>query len=249
VLLIKEEIKYSIIIPTMNEEKLLPQLLEQFSLSELRDKYSIEIILSDGGSRDNTINFALPFVDKIKIHTDNFRQNIASGRNDGAMLADGDVLVFLNADVVFDNILEFFNYLDEYFIPSEYSGMACNVKIFKDEEIFADRIFHGFYNWYFKLMNVCGMGMGRGECQVVRRKVFEEMNGYNSMLAAGEDFDLFRRIRKRSKILFANNIFVYESPRRYRKYGYLNVTSSWFLNSVSVVLKNKSLSKIWEQVR
>jgi glycosyltransferase involved in cell wall biosynthesis len=248
-LLNKQKFQYSVIIPTLNEEKLLPQLLEQLNESSLKEKYSIEIILSDGGSIDKTIDLALPFVDKIKVHTDVQRQNIASGRNEGAEVADGEILIFINADIRFDNTFIFFNYLNENFINSNYAGMACNVKIFQEEEILADRIFHGFYNWYFKLMNICGMGMGRGECQVVKKSVFDEMNGYNSLLAAGEDFDLFRRIRKRSKILFTNDIAVYESPRRYRKYGYFNVSSSWFFNSVSVVLKNKSLSKVWEQVR
>ncbi len=68
-------------------------------------------------------------------------------------------------------------------------------------------------------------------------------------LSAGEDFDLFKRIRKHGKILFANNLCVYESPRRYRKLGYSGVTWSWIKNSISIIFKNKSLSKEWEQVR
>ncbi|MDP2302977.1 MAG: glycosyltransferase [Ignavibacteria bacterium] len=245
----KEKVRYSIIIPTLNEEKLLPQLLKQLNEPSLKENYSIEIILSDGGSVDKTIDLAIPYVDRIKVHTDVSQQNIASGRNEGAEVAEGEILIFINADIRFDDVFKFFDYLESNFVNTEYSGMACKVQIFKEEEIFSDKIFHGFYNWYFRLMNICGMGMGRGECQVVKRKVFNDMNGYNSLLAAGEDFDLFRRIRMNGKILFTNEISVYESPRRYRKYGYINVSSSWFFNSVSVVLKNKSLSKVWEQVR
>lgn len=91
--------------------------------------------------------------------------------------------------------------------------------------------------------------MGRGECQVVRKNIFERVGGYNENLAAGEDFDLFKRVRKIGKILHSRDFCVYESPRRYRKFGYLNVYKMWFFNSFYVIFKNKSLADEWEQVR
>jgi hypothetical protein len=95
------------------------------------------------------------------------------------------------------------------------------------------------------------MGMGRGECHIVRADVFWKINGYNESLAAGEDYDLYRRIKKSKlgKIKFLNDIIVYESPRRFRKYGYLKVFGEWTKNSLSVFFKNKSASKVWEEVR
>jgi len=99
------------------------------------------------------------------------------------------------------------------------------------------------------MLNSVGMGMGRGECQVVRKDIFNKVGGNRENLTAGEDFDLFKRIRRHGKILFAKELCIYESPRRYRKIGYWNVTALWFKNSVSVVLKKKSLSREWEQVR
>jgi hypothetical protein len=91
--------------------------------------------------------------------------------------------------------------------------------------------------------------MGRGECHIIRKNIFNEEGGYNENLSAGEDFDLFKRIRKKGDILFTPEILVYESPRRFRRLGYLKVTLLWIKNGFSVYLKNKSFSKIWEQVR
>jgi len=51
-------LRYSIIIPTLNEEKLLPNLLKLLSHQELKKKYDYEIIVSDGGSKDCTIEIA-----------------------------------------------------------------------------------------------------------------------------------------------------------------------------------------------
>lgn len=241
--------KYSIIIPTLNEEKLLPFLLQELSESTNKKKYNYEIIVSDGGSTDRTIELALEKSDTVKVHLENDKQNIAKGRNVGAALANGEILIFLNGDVLINDANKFFTYLEKRFINSDYVAMTCKVKVFPEEEIFMDKLFHSIYNLYFYLLNVVGVGMGRGECQVIRKNIFQKVNGNNESLAAGEDFDLFKRIRKEGKIFFSNEICIYESPRRYRKLGYSGVSWSWIKNSLSIVFKNKSISKEWEQVR
>jgi hypothetical protein len=98
-------------------------------------------------------------------------------------------------------------------------------------------------------MNNAGIGMGRGECHIIWKKVFDELGGYNETFIAGEDFDLYRRIRKKGNILYTGKLWVFESPRRFRKKGYLTVTWMWVKNGLSVWFKKKSISKIWEQVR
>ncbi len=248
-LFFRSNLKYSIIIPTLNEEKLLPNLLNQIRDSNLKTEYNYEIILSDGGSTDKTVEIALNYVDTVTVHNCSHQQNIAGGRNNGAQEAKGDTLIFINGDVLLSNPFEFFEYLEKYFTNSNHLAMTCNVKVFPDEEKLSDKLFHSFYNKYFGLLNAFGLGMGRGECQIVRREIFEKVEGYNEKLAAGEDFDLFIRVRKLGSILFASNLCVYESPRRYRKLGYSGVTWSWFRNGLSVLFKNKSISKEWEQVR
>jgi len=248
-LLLGDYLKYSIIIPTLNEEKLLANLLEQFKNNSILSKYDAEIIISDGGSTDNTLQIAKKFTNNILLKNTDEKQNIAGGRNVGAKIANGKFLIFLCADVIFEDIIKFFDFLEKKFVDSSYLGMTCNVKIFPEEERTSDKIFHLFLNNYFYSLNILGLGMGRGECQVISKEIFEQFNGYNEELAAGEDFDLFRRLRKKGKILHARNILVYESPRRYRKYGYLSVFKDWFINSFYVVIKNKSVSTEWEQIR
>lgn len=241
--------KYSIIIPALNEEKLLPNLLNQLNNESLKKKFDYEIIVSDGGSRDKTIELALNNSDILTVHTDNEKQNIAIGRNSGASFSSGEILIFINADILLPDVNIFFDYLEKKFISSKYLAMTCFVKVFPDQEILSDKFFHGIYNRYFRLINNFGIGMGRGECQIIKKTIFNELKGYNDKLAAGEDFDLFKRIRKKGKILFSRDICVFESPRRFRKLGYKNVTWIWIKNGFSVFLKNRSISKEWEQIR
>ncbi len=241
--------KYSIIIPTLNEEKLLPNLLKQLSNPEFKKKYNYEIIVSDGGSKDKTVEIARKSSDIVKVHSANKKQNIAEGRNIGADCAHSGIFIFFNGDIIIPDIDYFFNYVENKFLNSDYLAMTCMVKVFPEEEILADKIFQTIFNIYFKFLNFIGVGMGRGECQVIRKEIFYRFNGYNEDLAAGEDFDLYKRIRKEGKILFSKDLIIFESPRRFRKLGYKNVSWVWIKNGFSVFFKGKAISKEWEQIR
>lgn len=241
---------FSIIVPTYFEENMLEELLKKFTI-ELRQKYNFELIVSDGGSTDNTINIAKKYVDKLVLKTKQERQTISEGRNDGAKVAVGETLVFLNADCMPQNVENFLDFIYTWNKDAEkYSAVACKVKSLEQEELIRDKLFYFFLNNYVKFLNLIGVGMGRGECQIIRKKIFNKLNGYNDKLVAGEDFDLYRRIYKNGyKILYTNEIVVNESLRRFRKYGYLKTLFYWFLNSINVIFWNKSASKEWKAIR
>jgi glycosyltransferase involved in cell wall biosynthesis len=245
---LKDSPAISVIIPTLNEEKLIVQTARQFT-PLLKEKYKIELIISDGGSIDRTLDLCKQFADIIASAQPGEKQNIPQGRNAGAKLANGKLLCFFNADTLINDIDTFFKVTVSAFNDPEVLAATCRIRVFPEEEILMDRLFHSFYNSYVRSLNALGMGMGRGECHIVRQDVFNSANGYNENLSAGEDYDLFRRIRKLGKIKFMKKLVVYESPRRYRKFGYRKVIGDWTKNSLSVLFKNKSSSKVWEAVR
>lgn len=240
---------YSIIIPTLNEEKTLPLLLKQLANEHLQKKYKYEIIVSDGGSIDDTILIANDLANKVILHNEKRKQNISIGRNNGAKVANGEIFIFINGDVILDSADIFFKQITDNFLNSTFLAMTCKVSIEKSKRKISDMIFLGFYNWYFRFLNDIGVGMGRGECQIIKKKVFLGQNGYNEKMNAGEDFDLYKRIRKNGKILFNKSLIVYESPRRYRKYGHPKIFITWLLNALYVIFTNKSMSTEWEEVR
>ena len=240
--------KISIIIPALNEEKLILQNLKQFKPG-LKEKFEFEIIVSDGGSRDKTVLLSEGLADKVLIHKENFKQNISRGRNQGALNSEGDVLVFLNADTLISDVNLFFEKILSIFKDEKNVAIACPVKVFKNEEKTKDRIFHFLYNNYVRILNKFFMGMGRGECHIIKRSAFLLTGGYNNDMYAGEDFDLYKRLKKTGKIVFMKDVTVFESPRRYRKFGYVKVFWDWTRNSVWITLFKKSISKDWEEVR
>jgi hypothetical protein len=171
------------------------------------------------------------------------------GRNLGARSAKGSVLVFLNADTLIADPESFFGSVTAAIDAPGLAALTCRVEVYPEERRPLDRAFHGFYNWFFGMMNRVGMGMGRGECHIMKREVFESVCGYADGIAAGEDYDMFRRLDRVGRIQFMDNVVVYESPRRYRRYGYLYVTVSWFVNFLAVFFLRRSILSEWKPVR
>lgn len=83
----------SVVIPTYNECKALPETLAQLMSQPGR----FEAIVADGGSTDGTCEVALRWPRVRLIHASKGR---ASQMNAGARIASGDWLLFLHADTV-----------------------------------------------------------------------------------------------------------------------------------------------------
>jgi glycosyltransferase involved in cell wall biosynthesis len=243
--------KISIIIPVLQEEKILKHTLLNYT-NELRKKYNFEVIVSDGGSTDKSIEISELYADVV-IQSNGIKQNISQGRNAGAKIARGDILIFINADTLPKDIYFFFSFIEKWIKgETKYTNsdaLACKVTVDPQIILLKDRIFYFIHNCYVRLLNALGIGMGRGECQIVKRDMFFLVGGYNETIVAGEDFDFYRRISKSGNVSFVKEIIVCESPRRFRKYGYLKIILQWTLNAISVLLKGKSISEDWEPVR
>ncbi len=241
-------VRLSVIIPTLQEEKLIVQTLSQFTPA-LREKYNIEIIVSDGGSTDRTVKLASTLADDVVTHQHSFKQNISMGRNRGADHATGEIYFFLSADVLIEDPERFFSVMTSVIGNSGIAAATCKVVIPPDQRKFKDTLYHSFFNWYFRILNVLGMGMGRGECHVMRADVFRSVGGYNESIAAGEDYELFMRLRRTGKISFVRDLTIFESPRRYRRFGYMRITFLWMLNGLGVLFFRRAMVREWTPVR
>lgn len=218
-----------------------------------RARVNAELIVSDGGSTDATLSIAERYATAVVVHDGKERQTIAGGRNAGASKAHGDVIVFINGDTVPADVERFTTCVLDFAARrgryARASALACPVRFRRGEERLPDILFHLFYNSYVHALSMLRIGAGRGECQVVRREVFEWVGGYRSELVAGEDFDLLARIGVRARVRFAPELLVYESPRRFRKFGYFRVLFTWTINALSVLIRGRSSSDEWEPVR
>jgi cellulose synthase/poly-beta-1,6-N-acetylglucosamine synthase-like glycosyltransferase len=97
---------FSLIIPVYQEEKIIEKELVKFT-NELRAKYNFEIVVTDGGSTDKTLEIAQKYADILITNSTNQKQTIAEGRNFGAEVANSDNFVFLNIDSTPQNLDHF----------------------------------------------------------------------------------------------------------------------------------------------
>lgn len=242
----------SIVVPVLQEEKLLGSTLSTYT-RELRTRFNAELIVSDGGSTDGTLAIADAIADVVVRHDGSHRQTIAEGRHQGAKAARGAVIIFINGDTVPADVELFFRTITDFAGRNgpyaRASALACPVHVNPAERKVMDILFHGLQNRYVWLLSLLRIGAGRGECQVVRKEVYDLVGGYDIALAAGEDFDLFARIGLKARVRFARELLVHESPRRFRKFGYFRVLMWWMTNALSVLFTGRSSSDEWEPVR
>jgi glycosyltransferase involved in cell wall biosynthesis len=88
----------SVIIPTLNEEKMIGKCLESLAESCYpSDRF--EVILVDNGSTDHTLEIARSFSTRLRVTIlERPGVNISGLRNQGAAASKGEVLAFLDAD-------------------------------------------------------------------------------------------------------------------------------------------------------
>jgi len=238
----------SIIIPTLNEEKVLKETL--INLRTLL-KVPHEVIVSDGKSTDGTRAIAEQYADKLVCFNEDRRQTIAEARNMGAAVASGDFYVFLDADVNIPNSTDFFNALLKRFGNEPHLvAMAVYLKVYPDEATLADALFFGLMNHiYYVMNNWLHVGAAAGEFQMMRAEAFIKVNGYNPKLVAAEDLDLFSRLAKIGNTRIGADLHILQSARRVRAVGWPMLLASWTANTIGMRVFKKAASKEWKPIR
>lgn len=196
----------SIIIPTLNEEKYLPLLLEEIKKQNFRADY--EIIVADADSNDRTIEIAKSSGCSI------IKGGLpAKGRNEGAKIARGEIFLFLDAD----NIFLPKNFLED--LTNEFRKRNLSVASFPiyPKGNGFDRFVYKIYNFWVKLTQ--GFFAFATNGVLVKREIFEKIKGFDEEIKIGEDHDLVKRAAKIAKFGFIETEPVLTSDRRFKRDG------------------------------
>jgi glycosyltransferase involved in cell wall biosynthesis len=236
----------SFVIPTLNEEKIIEKILKCLSLYK-GDK---EIIVSDGHSKDKTCEIAERY-GMVARHDGSYRQTIAGGRNAGAKMAHGDYFLFLDADIFIPDINTFLPKAEEYFNRDpKLVALTVSIRVFPEYETLPDKISFSlcdFYNYFSN--NIIHFGASMGEFQMIKKEVFQKLGGYNEKIAVGEDQEMFQRLARHGKTLFAKDLRVYHTGRRAHKVGWATLWFTWIRDGIAVFFFKKSVSAEWVEVR
>lgn len=200
----------SIIIPTLNEEKHLPFLLESLKKQTFRD---FEIIVADNHSKDRTREIALQF--GCLVTSGGLP---SAGRNAGARQASREWLLFLDADVLLPpDFLE--KALEE--IQEKMLDLATPfIEPLSQNKI--DKFFCHFYNFYAKLTEPL-WPHAPGFCIFVRKELFQKVGGFDENTRLAEDHDFIVKASRYGRFGLLTSVKIPFSVRRFEKDGRLNI--------------------------
>ncbi|MEP7229922.1 MAG: TIGR04283 family arsenosugar biosynthesis glycosyltransferase [Ginsengibacter sp.] len=203
----------SVIIPTFNEEKKIDATIN--NILNGADKENIfEIIITDGGSSDNTAEIAQSLSAKTIVVWD---KNRAAQLNAAAHIAKGSILLFLHADSIATTgytikIIEAINH-------NYHSG--CFRLMFDYDHWFLKA------NAWFTRFDVNAIRFG-DQGLFVTKEVFEKSGGYDEKLVIMEDQEIIHRLKKYSsfKVL---NAYMITSSRKYLANGIYKTQGTFFI--------------------
>jgi glycosyltransferase involved in cell wall biosynthesis len=188
----------------------LPALLRSIEKQTFRD---YEIIVADNKSEDKTLEIARKYnciVTKGGMP--------GAGRNLGAKVARGEILLFLDADTELE---------DERFLEllvSEFKGRKLHtaVPLAYTEGGRIDRLYYGFWNSLVKIFQHISPFAG-GWCIFSMKKTHNEIRGFDERIVLGEDSEYAKRAAKIGKFGVLKKSRIKVSPRRFRKEGHLKI--------------------------
>jgi len=209
-------VELSIVIPTLNEEKYLPKLLDSLK-GQTYDDY--EIIVADSASEDNTVTIAKSYGAKV---LNIGRMGPGNGRNEGAKKAHGKYLLFLDADVVLPKKDFLWNFIGEvkyenlklancfhFLYPFNVLDIPANITI----------------NLYFKAYSFISP-IVPGFFIFVEKGVFDAVGGFDEAIRVGEDVDFVRRAHKHADFKMLNT-YIYFSNRRFEREGRMKMYATY----------------------
>lgn len=198
--------KLSIIIPTFNEAANIAGLVKDlFSYAGNRE---IEVLVSDGGSKDETLEIAAQAGATVLISP---KPGRAAQMNYASRFAHGDVLYFVHADVGIH---------PDYFKDIENAvseGFEAGCYRFRFDSDRAILKINSYCTRFNRLM--C---RGGDQTLFVTRKLFDQLNGFNEYYTIMEDYDIIIRIWKIARFkIIPKEVVV--SARKYENNSWLRV--------------------------
>jgi GT2 family glycosyltransferase len=192
----------SIVVPVHNRVELTRRCIDA-CLSDYGAKGNVELIVVDDGSRDATADTLSGYSGRVRVVWHDERRGFAASCNDGAAVATGDYLLFLNNDTV--GTPGWLEALIGALESSERVATVGSKLLYRNEtvqhagivichDLLPRHVYRGFPADHAAVSRSRRLQAVTGACMLVRRSVFEEAGGFDVAFENGfEDVDLCLR--------------------------------------------------------
>ncbi len=205
---VNSAMKFSFVIPTYMEKDFIEGCINAV-LAQHYPRKEFEIIVSDANSKDGTIELAKRLADKVVITE---KRGISIGRNLGAREAKGEILVFIDADVVLHSA--FLSNMEKSFTNRTVGVMGSWIPV---DGIFSQKIFFYFTRILIDIFSILGIYLYPGIAVAYKRKEFLKCGGFREDFGIVEDLDMSRRISRMGKCKTNKKALSFISTRRLQK--------------------------------
>lgn len=221
---------FSIIIPTLNEEKFVGRLLGDIAKQSYTD---YEIVLVDGSSTDATRAIARSFKDQCKISVKKVnKRNVSYQRNCGASVATGKYLIFLDADTHISK--QFLRKLAAFI--AKHKGLLFIPSIFPEKRDSQMKLVFDIINAAIKISQSLAKPFSSGGSMIVEKNFFHLIGGFAENVFMSEDHQLIQTAyRYGVRARFLDTIQVMFSLRRMEREGKLKLLYKTVVNTIHFV--------------
>jgi GT2 family glycosyltransferase len=232
--------KFSVIIPTLNEEKFLPHLLTSLAIQTERN---FEVIVVDGSSKDKTVAIANTYKRKIpglKVIVSK-TASLPLQRNLGAQKSNGEWLVFVDADsILMPNFIERIQVFINRMNPAVFTTWCS-----PDSDVTGDAVTALFGNLMLETSILIKRPLSPGPLTIVLRGAYDSVGGYDEEHAFHEDMDFGLRLFKQGirLAICAETLYVL-SFRRLRQQGTMKVIQQYVKSALPVLFFNTTFKNM-----
>ncbi len=201
----------SIIIPTYNEADQIENTIR--NVHERSNGEDTEIIVTDGGSSDETRTIAATYGAKVILSEQKGR---GAQMNEGAANATGEILYFLHADSIPSE-----NFIKQILSAYKKGAVSGCFRLAFDQN-------HWFLkaNAWFTRFDVNAVRFG-DQSLFVTKEVFKKCGSFREDLVMMEDQEIIHRIKKHGKFTVLNDT-VTTSARKYIDNGVFRMQSIFY---------------------
>ena len=236
----KSNISFSVIIPTLNEEDYLPKILSDLVKQKQKN---FEVIVVDASSEDKTKQKALKFSKYFPLAFYAAKKsNVSFQRNFGAQKANGEFLLFLDADCRVNTMFTRNLYLD---ILKKKELLFIPILVSEDQSR-KNRVLFKLINAVIDLSQSLTKPLSAGGSIFIDKKFFFDLNGFKENLYISEDHNLIQRARKLGvKARVLKDVKVVFSLRRMKKEGQAIVLYKYLLALIYMLANGKITNNLF----